>query len=384
MHSRGRCGDLAWRDTSEPWSARVEPLPLRAMARFIVEGGTPLRGEITPAGNKKAALPAIAASLLAEEPVTLRNVPRIRDVRGMLEIASALGAKVEELDARSVRVTGALRSTEVPAALAGEIRTSLLFAGPLLARYKKVKLGLPGGDVSGRRRNDTPFLALRALGAELDASPSGYGLHTAGLTGTEILLDEPSVTATENALMAAVLAKGRTVIRNAASEPHVQQLGMALMKMGARIVGVGTNTITIDGVERLKGVEHTILSDHMEVGSLIGAVAMTHGEVTIKNAVTQHLRMTRLVFKRLGVQTEIRGDDLVVKAGDRYGIEQDIGGAIPKVQSQVWPGFPSALTSVATAMATQAEGTVLIREWMDPGGMEWVGSLESMGARLVP
>ncbi|OLD10564.1 MAG: UDP-N-acetylglucosamine 1-carboxyvinyltransferase [Chloroflexi bacterium 13_1_40CM_3_70_6] len=353
------------------------------MARFIVEGGTPLRGEITPAGNKNEALPLIAASLLTEEPVTLRNVPRIRDVRGMLEIASALGAKVEELDARSVRVTGALRSTEVPAALAGEIRTSLLFAGPLLARYKKVKLGLPGGDVIGRRRNDTHFLALRALGAELDASPSGYGLHTAGLVGADVLLDEPSVTATENALMAAVLAKGRTVIRNAASEPHVQQLGMALLRMGARMIGVGTNTITIDGVESLKGIEHTILGDHMEVGSLVGAVAMTHGEVTIKNAVTQHLRMTRLVFKRLGVQTEIRGDDLVVKAGDRYVIEHDIGGAIPKVQSQVWPGFPSDLTSVATAMATQAEGTVLIHEWMYPGRMYWVGSLESMGARLV-
>ena len=197
------------------------------MARFIVEGGTPLRGEITPAGNKNEALPLIAASLLTDEPVTLRNVPRIRDVRGMLEIASALGARVEELDSRSVRVTGGLRSTEVPAALAGEIRTSLLFAGPLLARYKKVKLGLPGGDVIGRRRNDTHFLALRALGAELDASPSGYGLHTAGLRGADLLLDEPSVTATENALMAAVLAKGRTVIRNAASEPHVQQLGAA-------------------------------------------------------------------------------------------------------------------------------------------------------------
>src|SRR5881409_964636 len=221
------------------------------MARFIVEGGTPLRGEITPAGNKNEALPLIAASLLTEEPVTLRNVPRIRDVRGMLEIASAL------------------RSTEVPAALAGEIRTSLLFAGPLVARYKKVKLGLPGGDVIGRRRNDTHFLALRALGAELDLESGGYGMHTAGLSGTEILLDEPSVTATENALMAAVLAKGRTVIRNAASEPHVQQLGIALMKMGARILGVGTNTITIEGVEGLKGVEHTILSDHMEVGSLI-------------------------------------------------------------------------------------------------------------------
>jgi UDP-N-acetylglucosamine 1-carboxyvinyltransferase len=353
------------------------------MARFIVEGGTRLRGEITPAGNKNEALPLIAASLLTDEPVTLRNVPRIRDVRGMLEIASGLGAKVEELDKNTVRVTGALRTTEVPSKLANEIRTSLLFAAPLLARHKKVKLGLPGGDVLGRRRNDTHFLALRAFGAELDVSPAGYGLHTDGLRGADVLLDEPSVTATENALMAAVLAPGRTVIRNAASEPHVQQLGIALGKMGARVEGVGTNTISIDGVDRLKGIEHTILSDHMEVGSLIGAAAMTKGEITIKNAVPQYLRMTRMVFQRLGVETEVRGEDLVVKAREKLVIEHDLGGAIPKVQSQVWPGFPSDLTSIATAVATQAEGTVLIHEWMYPGRMYWVGSLESMGARLI-
>jgi UDP-N-acetylglucosamine 1-carboxyvinyltransferase len=354
------------------------------MARFIVEGGTPLRGEIRPAGNKNEALPLIAAAMLTDEPVTLHNVPRIRDVRGMVDIAGALGATVEELDATTVRITAAgLNNTEVPPALAREIRTSLLFAAPLLARLKKVKLGLPGGDVLGRRRNDTHFLALRALGAELDVTTSGYGLHTSGLKGSDVLLDEPSVTATENALMAAVLASGRTVIRNAASEPHVQQLGIALMRMGARINGIGTNTITIDGAERLKGVEHTILSDHMEVGSLIGAAAMTHGEITIKDAVPQYLRMTRLVFKRLGVETEVRGDDLFVKSKDHYVVEEDIGGAIPKVQSQVWPGFPSDLSSIATAMATQAEGTVLIHEWMYPGRMYWVGSLESMGARLV-
>jgi len=353
------------------------------MARFVVVGGTPLHGEITPAGNKNEALPLIAASLLTDDPVTLRNVPRIRDVRAMLEIASALGATVEEPDPHTVRITGSLRSTDVPAKLAGEIRTSLLFAGPLLARYKKVKLGLPGGDVIGRRRNDTHFLAMQALGAELEAAQNGYGLHTSGLKGADLLLDEPSVTATENALMAAALASGRTVIRNAASEPHVQQLGIALMKMGAKMVGLGTNTITIDGVERLRGLDHTILSDHMEVGSLIGLAAMTHGEITIKNAVPQYLRMTRLVFKRLGVDTDVSGDDLIVRAKDRYPIEHDIGGAIPKVQSQVWPGFPSDLTSIATAMATQAEGTVLIHEWMFPARMYWVGSLESMGARVI-
>ncbi len=354
------------------------------MARFIVEGGTPLRGEIRPAGNKNAALPLIAASLLTDEPVTLHNVPRIRDVRGMVDIVSALGAKVEELDATTVRITAAsLRTTEVPQALGREIRTSLLFAGPLLARHKKVKLGLPGGDVIGRRRNDTHFLALKALGAELDVSASGYGLHTSGLKGTEILLDETSVTATENALMAAVLASGRTVIRNAASEPHVQELGAALMRMGARMVGIGTNTITIDGAERLKGVEHTISSDHMEVGSLIAAAAMTHGDVTIKNAVPQHMRMTRLVFQKLGVETEVRGEDIHVPGKAHYVVEPDIGGAIPHIKPQIWPGFPTDLTSIATAMATQAEGPVLIHEWMFEARMFWVDALVRMGARLV-
>jgi len=336
------------------------------MARFIVEGGTPLRGSITP-----------------DEPVTLRNVPRIRDVRGMLEIAHALGAKVEDLDPHSVRISGPVRSTDVPPALAGEIRASLLFAGVLLARHKKVKVGLPGGDVIGRRRNDTHFLVLRALGAELDVARDGYALSTSGLRGADVILDEASVTATENALLAAVLAAGTTVLHNAASEPHVQQLSRALVNMGARIDGIGTNTLTIAGVERLKGIDHTILSDHMEVGSLIGAIAMTHGEATIKNAVPQHLRMTRMVFGRLGVDTQVVGEDIVVKAKDRYVIEEDLGGAIPTIKSGIWPGFPTDLTSSAIALATQAEGTVLIHEWMFPGRMYWVGSLEGMGARLV-
>jgi UDP-N-acetylglucosamine 1-carboxyvinyltransferase len=353
------------------------------MARFVVEGGTPLRGEITPAGNKNEALPLIAASLLTDDPVILHNVPRIRDVRGMLEIASALGATVEDLDGHSVRVTGGLKNTEVPTALAKEIRASLLFAGPLLGRYKKVRLGQPGGDVIGRRRNDTHFLALQQLGAELEVTRDGYDLKTAGLRGAEIILDEASVTATENALLAAVLASGRTVLHNAASEPHVQQLGIALMKMGARMVGIGTNTITIDGVERLKGVEHTILSDHMEVGSLIALIAMTRGSATIRKAVPQHLRMTRLVFKRLGVETEIAGDDVVVKGKEHYVVEEDIGGKIPTIKPGIWPGFPTDLSSVATAMATQAQGTVLIHEWMFDGRMFWVDALERMGARLV-
>ena len=354
------------------------------MARFIVEGGHELRGDITPAGNKNAALPLIAASLLTDEPVTLRNLPRIRDVRGMLDIVAELGAAVEELSPHDVRISAQDASGDtIGAAAAGEIRASLLFAGPLLARRGRVQLGPPGGDVIGRRRNDTHFHALTALGGELEILSQGYRLRAPALAGADILLDEPSVTATENALLCAVLSPGRTVIRNAASEPHVQELSLVLLSMGARISGIGTNTLEVIGVESLRGADHRVSSDHVEIGSFVGAVAMTHGEVTIRDAVPQHLPMTRLVFKRLGVETEVRGDDMFVPAKERYCIESDLGGAIPKVSDQIWPGFPADLTSIATAMATQAEGTVVIHEWMFGGRMYWTDSLVSMGARLV-
>src|SRR4051812_24508512 len=305
------------------------------MARFIVEGGVPLRGAITPAGNKNEALPAIAAALLTDQPVTLRNVPHIRDVRNMLEIASTLGAHVEDVDRHTVRITAKdLRTDELPAALAREIRPSMLFAAPLLARRKRAVLGQPGGDVIGRRRVDSHFLALGELGAKLDAG-RGFTLTTNGLVGADIILDEASVTATENVLLAAAVAKGRTVLRHAASEPHVQQLARLLVAMGAKIQGIGTNMLTIDGVERLRGADHTLLGDHMEIGSLIAMTAMTHGEVTIKNVVPDDLRMTRLVFKRLGIPTEIRGNDVFVPARDRYDIESDIGGAVPEVKPNI-------------------------------------------------
>ncbi|MDP9264956.1 MAG: UDP-N-acetylglucosamine 1-carboxyvinyltransferase, partial [Chloroflexota bacterium] len=263
------------------------------------------------------------------------------------------------------------------------IRASLLFAGALLARRGRVQLGPPGGDVIGRRRNDTHFRALTALGGELEVLSQGYRLQARALRGADILLDEPSVTATENALLCAVLAPGRTVIRNAASEPHVQELALVLLAMGARVSGIGTNTVEVIGVDALRGVDHRVSSDHVEIGSFVGAVAMTHGEVTIRDAVPHHLPMTRLVFKRLGIDTEVRGDDVFVPAKDRYCIEADLGGAIPKVSDQIWPGFPADLTSIATAMATQAEGTVVIHEWMFGGRMYWTDSLVSMGARLV-
>jgi UDP-N-acetylglucosamine 1-carboxyvinyltransferase len=355
------------------------------MARFIVEGGTPLRGSITPAGNKNEALPLIAAALLTDEPMTLRNVPRIKDVRSMLEIAVALGASVEDLDPHTVRITARdLRTDELPANLAREIRPSLLFAAPLLSRRKRARLGQPGGDIIGRRRPDTHFLALAELGATLDMSGGGFAVSARELRGADIVLDEPSVTATENAIMAATVATGRTTLRNAASEPHVQQLARALVSMGANISGIGTNTLAIEGTDRLRGCDHTILSDHMEVGSLIATIAMTHGEATIRNVVPEDLRMTRFVFKRLGITTEMRGSELFVARSERYVIEPDLGGAIPELKPQVWPGFPTDLTSIATAYATQAEGVVIIHEWMFEGRLYFVDTLtREMGAKIV-
>lgn len=354
------------------------------MARFIVEGGVQLRGQITAAGNKNSALPLIAASLLTDEPVRLRNLPRIRDVRGMLDILCDLGAEVHEEDAHTVVIrTSNVRKTDLDPRLSGEIRTSLLFAGPMLARARKVTLGRPGGDVIGRRRTDTHWLALRALGASLTMTGTGFRLEAAELKGADIPLDEASVTATENALLCAVKAPGRTVIRNAASEPHVQELAMVLVQMGARIHGIGTNTIEVKGVDELRGVDHEIWSDHIEAGSFMALAAMTHGDVTIHRCAPQHIQMTRAMFRRLGVESAIDGDMLRVPAKDEYVIEDDIGGKIPKVQSGIWPGFPSDLTSMATAVATQSRGTVLIHEWMFDARMFWVGALEDMGARLV-
>ena len=354
------------------------------MARFIVEGGTPLRGEITAMGNKNSALPLIAASLLTSEPVILRNLPRIRDVNGMLEIVAGLGATVEWLDPHAAKICAAnVNKTTIDPKLSREIRTSLLFAGPTLARFKKVTLGSPGGDVIGRRRTDTHWLALQRFGATLTHDRTGFGLEAKELAGADVLLDEASVTATENALLCSVLVPGRTVIRNAASEPHVQELAMVLVQMGARVHGIGTNTLEIRGVPELRGVDHEVWSDHQEVGSFMGLAAMTHGELTVQRCAPQHLGMIRAVFKRLGIDSSIDGDALHVPAKAQYVIEQDLGGKIPKVQSQVWPGFPSDLTSMATVFATQAEGIVLIHEWMYDARMFWLGTLETMGARLV-
>lgn len=354
------------------------------MARFIVEGGTPLRGEITAKGNKNSALPLIAASLLTSEPVILRNLPRIRDVNGMLEILSTLGATVEWLDPNTVRIrSGDVNKMTIDPKLSREIRTSLLFAGPLLARFKNATLGLSGGDVIGRRPTDTHWLALQRFGATFTYDRTGFKLQADELAGADVLLDEPSVTATENALLCSVLVPGRTVIRNAASEPHVQELAMVLVQMGARVHGIGTNTLEVRGVPELRGVDHEVWSDHVEVGSFMALAAMTHGELTVQRCAPQHLAMIRAVFKRLGIDSSVDGDELHVPAKQTYVIEEALGGKIAKVQSQVWPGFPSDLSSIATAFATQAEGIVLIHEWMYDARMFWLGSLENFGAKLV-
>src|SRR5919201_5165906 len=355
------------------------------MARFIVEGGTPSHGSITPAGNKNEALPLIAAALLTDEPVTLHNLPKIRDVQIMLEIASALGAAVDQIDAHTARITAKdIRTDEVPAALAKEIRPALLFAAPLLARRKRARLGQPGGDIIGRRRVDSHFLALGELGASLEMTAGGFNLSAKELRAANLMFDEPSVTATENAILAAAVAKGRSVLYNAASEPHVQQLCKALVAMGAKISGIGTNTLVVEGAERLRGTDHTLLGDHMEIGSLMATAAMTHGDVTIKNVVPEHLRMTRSVFRKLGLESEIRGSDLHVPARVRFEIESDLGGATPEIKPNIWPGFPTDLTSMAIAFATQAQGVVIIHEWMFEGRLFWVDTFtREMGARIV-
>ncbi len=353
------------------------------MDRFVIEGGFPLRGEVVPGGNKNEALPLLAASLLTDERIVLRNVPRIRDVRNMLDLLAGLGVDVEEPGAHEValRARRPIR-TDLDPVLCGEIRASILLAGPMLACCGRVELPPPGGDVIGRRRVDTHLSALRALGAEIEMD-SGYKMRTAGLHGQDIFLDEASVTGTENAVMAACRAQGTTVIRNAACEPHVQNLCHFLNSLGARIEGIGTNKLTIHGVERLGGGEWEIASDFVEVGSFIGLAAATGSELLIKKATPEHLHMTRLMLARLGLQVEVRGEDIFVPTHQHLRVIPDSGGAIPKIDDGIWPAFPTDLMSVAVVMATQAAGTVLIHEKMYEGRLYFVDKLIAMGARII-
>jgi len=351
--------------------------------RFQVRGGRPLTGSVRPAGNKNAALPAIAATLLADGPVELRNMPRIRDVETMLALVADLGAVVEWTAPNVVTVDARpARPKPLDPTLCASIRASILLAGPLLARFGSVTLPPPGGDVIGRRRVDTHFLALEQLGASLNLGHN-YEMEAKALVGTEIFLDEPSVTATENALMAAVQARGRTVLRNAATEPHVQDVARLLVAMGAEIEGIGTNVYTITGGKALSGCSYTIGPDHIEIASFIGLAAVTNSHLIIEDVRADDLRSTLLGFDRLGVRPRIDGRRLIVEAGQERRIRPDLGGHVPKLEDGPWPAFPADAMSIAVVTATQCEGMVLIFEKMFESRLFFVDKLIGMGARIV-
>jgi UDP-N-acetylglucosamine 1-carboxyvinyltransferase len=355
----------------------------RSMPSFVVEGGHTLHGSIRPAGNKNGALPALAATLLSSEPVCLENVPRIRDVETLIEILRTLGAKVEWGDSNEVTVdpSGVTEGRPDPE-MAKRIRASILLAGPLLARFGSVVLGPPGGDVIGRRRLDTHFLALEALGGEKFLE-DGFEIRAKALVGTDMFLDEPSVTGTENAVMAATLAKGRTLIRNAAAEPHVQDLCHLLNQMGARIQGVGTHVLEIEGVGELHGTRFKLGADHIETGSFIGLAAVTGSELTILDAPIPHLDSTLIGFRRLGVECTVDGTSLIVHGDRELVVDNDAFGHIPKVDDGPWPAFPADLTSIAVVTATQCKGTVLVHEKMFESRMFFTDKLVGMGAQII-
>ena len=355
------------------------------MPKFIVHGGQPLNGVIRPTGNKNAALPMIAATLLTDEDVFLENVPRIKDVLTLLSLLEVLGAETEWTGPSEVRVRAArVGETQLDAGQAARIRASILLAGPMVARTGGMQLPPPGGDVIGRRRVDTHFLALRKLGAEVVEDPGFFGLRAeGGLKGADMFLDEPSVTGTENAAMAASLAKGTTRIRNAAAEPHVQDLCNMLVGMGAKINGIGTGTLEIEGQERLRGGRFRITSDHIEIGSFIGLAVVTRGEITIQDAAVHHLDSTLIGFRRLGIKVEVRGEDLFIPGGQEPEVQMDMGGHIPTLGDGPWPQFPADLTSIALVTATQCRGTILVHEKMFESRMFFADKLVSMGARLV-
>ena len=353
------------------------------MPKYVVEGGIPLNGRIRPAGNKNAALPAICATLLSDEPVTLENVPDIRDVRTLLDLLQQLGCEVEWTGAYGVRIhAGEMRIAAVDRNLAARIRASILLAGPMLARVGNMILPPPGGDVIGRRRLDTHFLALQRLGARVETR-GGYHLEADQLEGADIFLDEPSVTATENTVMAAALARGTTRLRNAAAEPHVQDLCHMINALGGRISGIGTHVLEIEGVGRLGGGSFRVGSDHIEVGSFIGLAAVTRGEITIEDAAIEHLDSTLLAFERLGIRCEAQGGDLHVPGNQELEIRMDLGGHIPKIDDGPWPAFPADLTSIALVVATQCRGTILIHEKMFESRMFFADKIIGMGARIV-
>jgi UDP-N-acetylglucosamine 1-carboxyvinyltransferase len=354
------------------------------MEKFIIQGGVPLSGEIVPAGNKNAALPILAACLLTEEELVVRNVPRIRDVQSMLGLLERLGVKVAWMGENELRLQAdAISGTEVDEELADRIRASFLIAGPLLARFGEVRMPPPGGDTIGRRRLDAHLDAFRDLGAKVDGEVwIELSAPPDGLRPTRIFMDEPSVMGTENALLAAALTEGPTTIANAASEPHVQDLARLLCKMGALVDGIGSNVMTVHGRRQLGGAEHDVCSDHIEVASFMALAAATSGELRIRNVVPEDLEGIRRHFRRLGLQTMLEGSDLMVPPEQKLTVRDDQGDAIPKIDDGPWPAFPADLTSIALALATQADGTIMIHEKMFENRLFFVDKLVAMGARI--
>jgi UDP-N-acetylglucosamine 1-carboxyvinyltransferase len=358
------------------------------MEQFIIQGGLPLSGEVIPSGNKNAALPLLASCLLTDEPVILHNMPEIRDVQAIRSLLENLGVHFEEQkDNHTWRVHAAqVRPSDLDPALTSRIRASIMLAGPMMARSGELVIPPPGGDVIGRRRVDTHILALEALGARVtyDRSQHVFRFQAKQLVGANILLDESSVTATENAIMAAVTARGTTILRNAASEPHVQELCHFLNQLGGQIDNIGSNILHIHGVPRLHGGEFTIGPDYLEVVSFIGAAVVTHSAILIREAGPQYLDMTAQVFNRLGVEWQVEDDkDIFVPANQTLTIIPDLGNAIPEIKTNVWPAFPTDLISLAITVATQASGSILFHDWMYPSRMYFTDKLVSMGAHIV-
>ena len=353
------------------------------MHEYVIDGGYPIQGKITASGNKNAALPCLTAALLTEEPVVLHNIPEIQDTNVMIEILKSIGAKVEKLSKNNWKIQCKnIKTSELPGELTKKVRGSIVFAGPLLARTGKCDMMPPGGDVIGRRRLDTHFLALEQFGAQISVN-GHFDFSANKLVGADIFLDEASVTATENAVMVAALAEGTTIIKNAASEPHIQDLCNMIVSMGGKISGIGSNILKIEGVEKLHGTEFTIGPDYIEIGSYIGMAAATKGQITIKGIRPEEMRPLKYSFAKLGISWRINGDELTVPNTQTLKVNADLGNAIPKIDDMPWPGFPADLTSIMTVVATQVDGTVLIFEKMFESRMFFVDKLISMGAKIT-
>jgi UDP-N-acetylglucosamine 1-carboxyvinyltransferase len=353
------------------------------MESFVIQGGRPLSGRVRAAGNKNGALPILAASLLASDEVRLSNVPRIRDVETMVELLADLGADVEWTGPNDVRIDPrGVGKTDLDPVLSREIRASFLLAGPLLSRFGRVAVPPPGGDVIGRRRLDTHVHAFSSLGAEVEID-GVFAFSANGLKGTRMYLDEASVMGTENAIMASVLAEGETVLGHAACEPHIQDLCRFLVSLGARIEGIGSNVLHIQGVDELSGGEYRVGPDHIEVASFVGLAAAVGGEIVVEEVEPDDLISIVPAFRKLGIEMEVSDSSVRVHAGQDLRVEDDVGGQIPKIESGIWPAFPADLTSIAVTVATQAHGTILIFEKMFESRLFFVDKLVSMGARII-